>query len=85
MRDQPSILLLSSTTSSLRISLSSDHPVSIPVLNELIPDGVKPETLFLVEFDPESRWLALAVTIEIVIIFSEVLGLQYDRNCAFDD
>ena len=33
---------------------------SIP---SLIPDGVKPRTLFLVEFDPESQWLAVAATI----------------------
>jgi KaiC/GvpD/RAD55 family RecA-like ATPase len=29
----------------------------------LIPDGVKPGTIFLVEFDPESQWLAVAATI----------------------
>jgi KaiC/GvpD/RAD55 family RecA-like ATPase len=43
--------------------LPSDSPVSIPLLTELIPDGVKPGTIFLVEFDPESQWLAVAVTI----------------------
>jgi len=43
--------------------LPSDNPVSIPLLTQLIPDGVKPGTIFLVEFDPESQWLAVAVTI----------------------
>jgi KaiC/GvpD/RAD55 family RecA-like ATPase len=43
--------------------LSSDNPVSIPLLTKLVPDGVKPGTLFVVEFDPESQWLALAATI----------------------
>ena len=43
--------------------MSSDTLVSIPLLTQLIPDGVKPGTIFLVEFDPESQWLAVAVTI----------------------
>jgi KaiC/GvpD/RAD55 family RecA-like ATPase len=43
--------------------LPPDNPVSIPILTELIPDGVKPGTIFLVEFDPESQWLAVAATI----------------------
>lgn len=43
--------------------MPSDNPVSIPILNNLVPDGVKPGTLFLVEFDPESQWLAVAATI----------------------
>jgi len=43
--------------------LSSDTLVSIPLLTQLIPDRVKPGTIFLVEFDPESQWLAVAVTI----------------------
>ena len=43
--------------------MPSDNPVSIPILTELIPDGVKPETLFVVEFDPASQWLAVARTI----------------------
>jgi len=37
--------------------------VSIPLLTELVPDGIKPGTIFLVEFDPESQWLAVAATI----------------------
>lgn len=44
--------------------MPSDHPVSIPILTELIPDGIKPGTHFLVEFDPESQWLAIAATIK---------------------
>ncbi len=43
--------------------MPSDNPVSIPILTELVPDGIKPGTLFLVEFDPESQWLAVAATI----------------------
>ena len=46
-----------------RTTLSSGNPVSIPILTGLIPDGVKPGTLFLVELDPESQWLAVATTI----------------------
>lgn len=40
-----------------------DNPVTIPLLTALVPEGVKPGTLILVEFDPDSEWLALAVTI----------------------
>jgi KaiC/GvpD/RAD55 family RecA-like ATPase len=54
---------VSSTRLSLRTALPSDNPVSIPILTGLIPDGVKPGTLFLVEFDPDSQWLAVAATI----------------------
>jgi len=43
--------------------MPSDSPVSIPILAALIPDGVKPGTIFLVEFDPESQWVAVAATI----------------------
>jgi KaiC/GvpD/RAD55 family RecA-like ATPase len=43
--------------------LPPDNPVSIPLLTELIPDGINPGTPFLVEFDPESEWLAVATTI----------------------
>jgi len=45
-----------------RTTLPSGNRVSIPILTGLIPDGVKPETVFLVEFDPESQWLAVATT-----------------------
>jgi len=54
---------VSSPTSSLRTILPSDNPVSIPLLTALVPDGIKPGTIFLVEFDPESQWLAVAATI----------------------
>jgi len=37
--------------------------VNIPLLAELVPAGVKPGTMFLVEFDPESQWLSIAATI----------------------
>ncbi len=43
--------------------MPSDTPVSIHILTGLIPDGVKPGTQFIVEFDPESQWLAVAATI----------------------
>ena len=37
--------------------------VNIPLLDKLIPSGVKPGTVLLVEFDPESQWFSLATTI----------------------
>ena len=43
--------------------MTSASPVSIPILTALVPDGIKPGTIFLVEFDPESQWLAVAATI----------------------
>jgi len=43
--------------------LSSGDRVSIPLLSQLIPDGIKPGTMLLVEFDPNSQWLAVATTI----------------------
>ena len=37
--------------------------VKLPILDQLIPEGIKPDTMFLVEFDPESQWFAVALTI----------------------
>jgi KaiC/GvpD/RAD55 family RecA-like ATPase len=41
--------------------LSTDR-VNVPLLAQLIPDGVKPGTIFTVEFDPDSQWFSIAVT-----------------------
>ncbi len=54
---------MGSTAFTVRTALPNDTPVSIPMLTQLVPDGVKPGTMFLVEFDPESQWLAVAATI----------------------
>ena len=35
----------------------------MPLLAELIPNGVKPGAMLLVEFDPESQWFSVATTI----------------------
>jgi KaiC/GvpD/RAD55 family RecA-like ATPase len=43
--------------------LSSDNLVRVPILTDLVPDGLKPGTVLLVEFDPESEWLAFATTV----------------------
>ena len=43
--------------------MSSGERVGIPLLAQLIPDGVKPGTIFTVEFDPDSQWLAVTTTI----------------------
>jgi KaiC/GvpD/RAD55 family RecA-like ATPase len=37
--------------------------VDIPLLAELIPGGVKPGAMLLVESDPDSQWLAVATTV----------------------
>ena len=43
--------------------MSSPGSVNVPLLAPLIPDGIKPGTMLLVEFDPESQWLAVASTV----------------------
>jgi KaiC/GvpD/RAD55 family RecA-like ATPase len=43
--------------------LSSPERVNVPLLARLIPGGVRPATIFGVEFDPESQWFAVATTI----------------------
>ncbi len=37
--------------------------VSIPLLADLVPDGISPGTGLLVEYDPHSQWFAVATTI----------------------
>jgi len=44
------------------LTLSSGDRVSIPLLTELVPQGIRPGTIFLVEFDPDSQWFSLATT-----------------------
>ncbi len=47
---------------SLGIELSSDDRVGVPLLAQLIPGGVRPGTAFVVEFDPDSQWPAVAAS-----------------------
>ena len=42
--------------------MSSLERISVPVLAGLIPQGVKPGTIFQVEFDPDSQWFSIATT-----------------------
>lgn len=44
-------------------SLIPSDRVSVPLVGQLIPDGVKPGTILVVEYDPESQWLAVATAI----------------------
>jgi len=41
----------------------SSEGVNIPLLAPLIPGGIKPGTMFVVEYDPDSQWFAVAATI----------------------
>ena len=50
--------------------------LSIPVLNDLIPDGLRPGTLILIEFDPDSQWVSIAITVA-------VRCLMEDRHVAY--
>ena len=43
--------------------LSSPEGVNIPLVAPLIPGGIRPGTMFVVEFDPDSQWFAVAATI----------------------
>jgi len=45
------------------VELSSDSRFAIPLLDQLVPDGLEPGTVFTAEFDPDSQWLAIATTI----------------------
>jgi len=36
---------------------------NLPLIGRLVPDGVKAGTILVVEYDPESQWLAVAATI----------------------
>ena len=41
----------------------AEESTEIQLLANLVPDGVKPGTMLLVEFDPDSEWLSVATTI----------------------
>ena len=43
--------------------MSTSERVNIPLVSELIPQGIKPNTILIVEYDPDSQWFALATTI----------------------
>ena len=43
--------------------MDSSGSVNVPLLTPLIPGGIRPGTMLLVEFDPESQWLSVATTI----------------------
>lgn len=43
--------------------LALHERVAIPLLEKLIPGGVRPGTMLLVEFDPASQWLTIATNI----------------------
>ena len=41
----------------------TEESTEIQLLAGLVPEGVKPGTMLLVEFDPDSQWLSVATTI----------------------
>ena len=49
--------------------------ISIPLLAQLIPDGVRPGTVFAVEFDPDSQWLAVAMSIAAKTVLNDGIVL----------
>jgi len=62
---------VSSLTASLRTPLASDTYVNIPLLAELVPDGIKIATVIAVEFDPDSQWFAVAASITATSLMSD--------------
>lgn len=45
------------------MTLNSSERIRVPLLDKLIPGGITPPTIFVVEYDPKSQWLAVASTI----------------------
>jgi len=43
--------------------LSSSERLNVPLVSSLVPDGIRPGTILVTEFDPESHWFAVATTI----------------------
>lgn len=43
--------------------MNSPENFDVPLLGKLVPGGVRPGTVLLVEYDPESEWLAVATTV----------------------
>ncbi len=56
--------------------MPSSERYNIPILSQLVPDGIKPGTIFVVEFDPDSQWLSVATTIV-------ARNLQEDGNSSY--
>ncbi len=46
----------------------STNPISLPILSDLISEKIKPGTILLIEFDPESQWFAIAETITVNLV-----------------
>ena len=43
--------------------MATEERIDIPLLSQILTDGVRPGTIFVVEFDPVSQWFAVAVSI----------------------
>jgi len=52
---------------------------NLPLLAKLVPDGVQHGTILAVEFDPESHWFAVAVTIAAAYV-KEGFQVGYDSQ-----
>ncbi len=72
----------------VRYNLPSAGRVDIPLLTQLIPGGIKPATIFGVEFDPESQWFAVAATIAAKTLLENrsvgYLAMARSRNNVLD-
>lgn len=43
--------------------MTASDGIRVPLLDKLVPSGFRPGTMFLVEYDPDSQWFAVATTI----------------------
>lgn len=59
--------------------------LSIPLIAPLIPDGLRPGTMLLMEFDPEAKWFALARTIIASWVQSGSRALYAATTCRRED
>jgi KaiC/GvpD/RAD55 family RecA-like ATPase len=50
--------------------MDSSYRISIPLFSGLVTGGIRPGTIFAVEFDPESEWFSIATTIVALLVRS---------------
>ncbi len=68
MSAEDSNLATGSQTKRAEFPGPSKVPISISILSELIPEKIKPGTILLIEFDPESQWFTIAETITLTLV-----------------
>jgi len=65
--------------------LTSDERVIIPLFDGVIHGGVRPGTAFAVEFDPDSQWFAIAISIAAKVLMNSGIVLYGAMARPVDD